>query len=53
MMITISHAFKTFREDVNKENSETLAFFDKITSGLFKAVLVVGVPLLTLMVLFL
>lgn len=52
-MITISHAFKTFKEDINKKNSETLAFFEKITSVLYTGVLIIGVPLLAIMLLFL
>lgn len=51
-MITISKAFETFRKDINKEESVTLAFFEKILSSLFIATLLLGIPLLTYMLIF-
>lgn len=51
-MITISKTFETIRKDVNSENSICIAAFEKITSLLFKGVVVLGVPLIIYMILF-
>jgi flagellar biosynthesis protein FliR len=52
-MITISKTFETFRKDVNSENSTYIAAFEKITSFLFRGIVVLGVPLIIYMLLFL
>lgn len=52
-MITNLKTFETIREDLQLEESRTIAFFEKITSLLFKGVLILGIPLLTYMLLFL
>lgn len=49
-MITISKTIKTFVEEVNNDNSNTLAFFERITSILFKGTCLLGVPLLLFMI---
>lgn len=51
-MITISKAFETFKKDINEEESVTLAYFEKFLSFLFKATLLLGIPLVTYMLLF-
>lgn len=53
MMITISKTFESFRRDINDDNSVAIALFGRITSGLFKVVCAIGVPLLICMLLFL
>lgn len=52
MMMTISKALETWRKDLNEDDSVTLNIFEKITSVQFKFCLILGVPLLTILSLF-
>ncbi|MDF1509878.1 hypothetical protein PZE06_17185 [Robertmurraya sp. DFI.2.37] len=51
--MNISEAFKTWRKDLNEEDSMTLHFFAKITSWQFKFTILLGIPLLLYLLLFL
>lgn len=51
-MITISKQIETLRKDLNNEDSFTVDLFEKITSFLFKGVVILGIPLVTFMLLF-
>lgn len=52
-MTAIFKAIEAVKEDVNKDESLILSIFERVTSGLFKGVLLLGVPLITYMILFL
>ncbi|WP_154676052.1 hypothetical protein [Bacillus dakarensis] len=49
MMITITKKVEAMIEDINTEDSYILHLFEKLTSNLFKLVLLLGIPLILYM----